>query len=29
MRTFMDEVEYSVHPDGGSVVRMKKNKQHL
>ena len=26
MRTFMDEVEYSVHPEGGSVVRMKKYK---
>src|SRR5262245_58054902 len=24
MRTFMDEVEYSIHPDGGSVVRMRK-----
>jgi serine/threonine-protein kinase RsbW len=24
MRTFMDEVEYSAHPDGGCVVRMKK-----
>ena len=28
MRTFMDEVEHSVHPHGGSVVRMKKRKQH-
>ena len=27
MRTFMDEVEHSLHPEGGSVVRMKKNKQ--
>src|ERR1044072_1951703 len=27
MRTFMDEVEHSMHPEGGSVVRMKKNKQ--
>jgi serine/threonine-protein kinase RsbW len=27
MRTFMDEVEFSSHPDGGSVVRMlKRNK---
>jgi serine/threonine-protein kinase RsbW len=26
MRTFMDEVEYSAHPEGGSVVRMKKYK---
>jgi len=26
MRTFMDEVEYSIHPEGGSVVRMKKAK---
>ena len=24
MRTFMDEVEYSAHPEGGCVVRMKK-----
>jgi serine/threonine-protein kinase RsbW len=24
MRTFMDEVEHSIHPDGGSVVRMRK-----
>jgi serine/threonine-protein kinase RsbW len=24
MRAFMDEVEYSAHPDGGCVVRMKK-----
>ena len=24
MRTFMDEVEYSIHPEGGSVVRMRK-----
>src|SRR5215510_3518973 len=28
MRTFMDEVEHSIHPEGGSVVRMKKLKQH-
>jgi serine/threonine-protein kinase RsbW len=27
MRTFMDEVEHSIHPEGGSVVRMKKAKQ--
>jgi serine/threonine-protein kinase RsbW len=27
MRTFMDEVEYSIHSEGGSVVRMKKRKQ--
>jgi serine/threonine-protein kinase RsbW len=27
MRTFMDEVEHSIHPEGGSVVRMKKNKR--
>ena len=26
MRTFMDEVEHSVHPEGGSLVRMKKHK---
>lgn len=26
MRTFMDEVEHSQHPEGGSIVRMKKNK---
>jgi serine/threonine-protein kinase RsbW len=26
MRTFMDEVEYSSHPDGGVVVRMSKRK---
>lgn len=26
MRTFMDEVEHSLHPEGGSVVRMKKNR---
>ena len=26
MRTFMDEVEHSIHPEGGSVVRMKKIK---
>jgi len=24
MRAFMDEVEYSAHPEGGCVVRMKK-----
>jgi anti-sigma regulatory factor (Ser/Thr protein kinase) len=24
IRTFMDEVEYSAHPEGGCVVRMKK-----
>jgi serine/threonine-protein kinase RsbW len=24
MRTFMDEVEYSIHPEGGSVVRLTK-----
>ena len=27
MRTFMDEVEYSAHPDGGCVVRMRKYKR--
>ena len=27
MRTFMDEVEYSQHPEGGSVVRMTKHKR--
>ena len=27
MRTFMDEVEHSIHPEGGSVVRMKKKKR--
>jgi len=27
MRTFMDEVEYSQHPEGGSVVRMTKYKR--
>ena len=27
MRTFMDEVEYSSHPEGGSVVRMYKGKR--
>lgn len=27
MRTFMDEVEHSIHSEGGSVVRMKKLKQ--
>ncbi|HEY4813185.1 MAG TPA: ATP-binding protein [Chthoniobacterales bacterium] len=27
MRTFMDEVEYSTHPEGGVVVRMSKRKQ--
>lgn len=26
MRTFMDEVEHSIHPEGGSLVRMKKVK---
>jgi serine/threonine-protein kinase RsbW len=26
MRTFMDEVEYSTHPDGGIIVRMSKHK---
>ena len=26
MRTFMDEVEYSIHPDGGCVVRLRKYK---
>jgi serine/threonine-protein kinase RsbW len=25
IRTFMDEVEWSRHPEGGTVVRMKKN----
>ncbi|MCI0491235.1 MAG: ATP-binding protein [Blastocatellia bacterium] len=27
MRTFMDEVEYSIHPEGGSIVRLTKQKQ--
>jgi serine/threonine-protein kinase RsbW len=27
MRTFMDEVEHSIHPEGGSLVRMKKVKR--
>jgi len=27
MRTFMDEVEHSIHPEGGSVVRLTKNKR--
>ena len=27
MRTFMDEVEHSIHPEGGSLVRMKKMKR--
>ena len=27
MRTFMDEVEYSSHPEGGSIVRMTKYKR--
>jgi serine/threonine-protein kinase RsbW len=27
MRTFMDEVEYSTHPEGGSVVRLTKHKR--
>jgi serine/threonine-protein kinase RsbW len=26
MRTFMDEVEHSIHPEGGIVVRMRKVK---
>jgi serine/threonine-protein kinase RsbW len=26
MRTFMDDVEYSTHPEGGTLVRMTKNK---
>jgi serine/threonine-protein kinase RsbW len=26
MRTFMDEVEYSTHPEGGIIVRMTKRK---
>lgn len=26
MRTFMDEVDYSTHPDGGVVVRMSKSR---
>jgi serine/threonine-protein kinase RsbW len=26
MRTFMDEVEHSIHPEGGALVRMKKHK---
>jgi serine/threonine-protein kinase RsbW len=29
MRTFMDEVEFSSHPEGGNVVRLtKKKRQH-
>jgi serine/threonine-protein kinase RsbW len=24
MRTFMDEVDYAAHPEGGSIVRLKK-----
>ena len=27
MRTFMDEVEHSIHPEGGTVVRLTKNKR--
>jgi serine/threonine-protein kinase RsbW len=27
MRTFMDEVDYSMHPEGGSLVRMTKYKR--
>ena len=27
MRTFMDEVEYSAHPEGGCVVQMRKYKR--
>ena len=27
MRTFMDDVEYSAHPDGGCVVRMRKDRR--
>ena len=27
MRTFMDEVEHSLHPEGGSIVRLKKWKR--
>jgi serine/threonine-protein kinase RsbW len=27
MRTFMDEVEYSFHPDGGTIVRMSKRRR--
>ena len=27
MRTFMDEVEHSSHPEGGSIVRLKKWKR--
>ena len=27
MRTFMDEVEHSIHPEGGSIVRMRKAKR--
>src|SRR5262249_6550529 len=27
MRAFMDEVEYSAHPEGGCVIRMKKNRR--
>ena len=28
MRTFMDHVDHSIHPQGGSVVRMTKQKPH-
>ncbi|MEW6129768.1 MAG: ATP-binding protein [Acidobacteriota bacterium] len=27
MRTFMDEVEHSLHPEGGTIVRLKKWKR--
>jgi serine/threonine-protein kinase RsbW len=27
MRTFMDEVEHSIHPEGGSLVRLTKHKR--
>ena len=27
MRTFMDDVEYSTHPEGGSIVRLTKYKR--
>jgi serine/threonine-protein kinase RsbW len=29
MRTFMDEVEHSIHPSGGSLVRMTKHRRSL
>jgi serine/threonine-protein kinase RsbW len=29
MRTFMDEVEHTIHPEGGSLVRMNKKKRQI